>query len=142
MKLIIKRSDTSLPMPEYKNKGAVGIDLCARVNVKIKTGKTELVPLNVIVKPPKGYWVLLAARSSLFKWGLLPVNGIGIIDPDYSGEEDELKLSVLNFTKKTVLVKKGERVAQMTLMKINKARVSEVKKMKKKSRGGFGTTGK
>ena len=68
-------------------------------------------------------------------------NSVGIIDQDYCGEKDEIKALVLNFTKKTVVVKKGERIAQGILVKIARPEIKEVEKMEKKSRGGFGSTG-
>lgn len=140
--LNIKRIDQSLPLPSYQTKGSVGFDLYARETVKISPFKPTLIPLNTIVKIPKGYMLLLACRSSLpLKKGLMVANGVGIIDQDYCGEEDELKLQVINFTNKPVVVGKGERIAQGILVKIARPKIKEVKKMKKKSRGGFGSTG-
>ena len=68
-------------------------------------------------------------------------NSVGIIDQDYCGEKDEIKALVLNFNKKPVIVKKGERIAQGILVKIARPRIEEVEKMSGKSRGGFGSTG-
>ncbi|HWA64537.1 MAG TPA: dUTP diphosphatase [Candidatus Paceibacterota bacterium] len=137
----IKRFDPSLPLPEYKTAGAAGFDLAARETVTLKPGVTALIPLNVAIAVPKGYFVLLAARSSLHKLGLLPVNGVGIIDTDYAGDEDEYKFLAHNFTRKTVTVEKGTRVAQGILLKFSRATWRETSKMKAKTRGGFGSTG-
>ncbi len=140
--LKLKRIDKSLPLPAYQTKGSVGFDLYARETVKIKPFEPTLIPLNTIVKIPKGYMLLLASRSSLpIKKGLMVANGVGIIDQDYCGENDELKLLVINFTKKEVIVKKGERIAQGIIVKIEKPEFEEVEKMGEKSRGGFGSTG-
>lgn len=69
-------------------------------------------------------------------------NGIGVIDQDYHGDKDELGLQVIHFTKKKIVVKKGERVAQGILVKIAKVtQFRKVKSMKVRSRGGFGSTG-
>ncbi len=142
MKLKIKRIDKSLELPEYKTKGAVGFDLTARVETVVKPFEVTLIPLNIVVKVPKGYSLLLFSRSSTpGKKGLMVANGVGVIDWDYSGEEDEVKLAVLNFTKKQVKVEKGERIAQALIVKVLVPKFSEVKKMDSKSRGGFGSTG-
>ncbi len=68
-------------------------------------------------------------------------NGIGVIDQDYHGDEDEVGLQVLNFSKEPVVVKRGERIAQAILVKIAKASKFIAKKsLAKKSRGGWGST--
>lgn len=142
MKVKIKRIDKSLEIPEYKTKGAVGFDLLAREETLIKPFEVKLIPLNLVVKVPKGYGLFLFSRSSTpSKKGLIVANSVGVIDQDYSGEEDELKLSVLNVTKKNVTVEKGERICQGIFLKLSIAKFTESKKMSKKSRGGFGTTG-
>ena len=85
---------------------------------------------------------MLASRSSLpLKKNLIVANGIGVIDQDYHGERDEVSLQVLNFSKKDVVVDRGERIAQAILVKIEIAGIKQVKKARKKSRGGFGSTG-
>lgn len=142
MKLNIKRIDKSLELPEYKTKGAVGFDLTAREKTVAKPFEVTLVPLNIVVKIPKGYALFIYSRSSTpIKKGLIVANSVGIIDQDYNGEDDELKVEVLNFTKKNVVVEKGERIAQAIISKVSIPNIVEVKKMGSKSRGGFGTTG-
>jgi dUTP pyrophosphatase len=142
MKIKIKRIDKSLPLPEYKTRGAVGFDLLAREETIIKPFEVALVPLNVVVKVPNGYGLFLFSRSSVpGKKGIIVANGVGVIDQDYSGEEDELKLAALNITKKKVIVEKSERICQGIFLKLTVGKFSEVKKMASKSRGGFGTTG-
>lgn len=143
MKLKIKRIDNSLPLPEYQTRGAVAFDLYAREKTVVPPFTPTLIPTNLIVKTPPGHFLMLASRSSTpIKKGLMVANGIGVIDIDYSGENDEIKIQVLNFTKKKVVVEKGERIAQALLVKISKAeKFVEVTKMSNKSRGGFGTTG-
>lgn len=141
MKINLKRIDKGLEVPQYKTKGAVGFDLTAREKVVVKPFLVTLIPLNIIVKVPKGYGLFLFSRSSTpAKKGLMVANGVGVIDQDYHGEEDELKLAVLNFTKKSVVVEKGERICQAVIAKVLVPKFLEVKKMSAKSRGGFGTT--
>lgn len=143
MRLIIKRIDKSLSLPSYQTKDSVGFDLVSRLTLTIPSFIPTLVPLNVVIKIPKGYMMLLAARSSLaLKKNLILANGVGVIDPDYCGEKDEIKASVINFSKKPVIIKKGERIVQGILIKIEKFKsLKEIKKMSEKNRGGFGSTG-
>lgn len=142
MNIKIKRIDRGLEIPEYKTKGAVGFDLTAREETVIKPFEINLIPLNIIVKVPKGYGLFLFSRSSVpLKKGLIVANSVGVIDQDYCGEEDELKLSVLNVTHKKVVVEKGERICQGIFLKLAVGKFTEVNKMSKASRGGFGTTG-
>ncbi|MBX4189959.1 dUTP diphosphatase [Candidatus Parcubacteria bacterium] len=140
-KIDIKRFDKSLPLPEYKTKGAAGFDLAAREDVTIKPGQIVAISLNVAIAIPKGYFMVQAARSSTHKLGLMAANGIGIIDSDYAGDEDEYKFLAYNFTKKTIKIEKGTRIAQGILLKCEQAAWKEVTKMKAKTRGGIGSTG-
>lgn len=142
MNVKVKRIDKSLEVPEYKTKGAVGFDLTARVETVLNPFEVTLIPLNLVVKVPKGYGLFLFSRSSVpSKKGIMVANGVGVIDQDYSGEEDELKLSAINITKKKVVVEKGERICQGIFLKLSTVKFKEAKKMSNKSRGGFGTTG-
>ena len=141
-KIRIKRFDKGLPLPEYKTAGAVGFDLTARETTVIKPGMVGYIPLNVAVETPKDHILLIAARGSTHKQGLMPAHGIGIGDPDFRGDSDEYKFPAFNFTKKPVTVEKGIRIAQGIFVKFTKASWQEVSKMSSKTRGGFGSTGK
>jgi dUTP pyrophosphatase len=140
-KVKIKRFDKSVPLPEFKTKGAAAFDLCSRIIVKIPPKEFKYIPLNVAVETPPGHFLLLAARSSTHKKGLLMANGIGIGDPDFSGDNDEYNAVYYNFTDKPVLVEKGERIAQGLIIKRESIQWQEVDKMSNKTRGGFGSTG-
>lgn len=142
MKIKIKRFDKTLPLPEYKTKGAAGFDVSARETVRLKPGEVGLIPLNLAIATPKGHFMLLCARSSTYKLGLTMINGIGIIDSDFCGDGDEFRFAAQNFTKKTITIEKGTRIAQGIFVKFTKANWQEVSKMKAKTRGGFGSTGK
>lgn len=142
MQIQIKRVDPSLPLPRYESAGAVAFDLLARVDLTVDAGSIELVPVNVIVQTPPGYMLILASRSSLpLKKGLVVPNGIGIIDQDYCGEDDELKVQILNIKQTPITISRGERVAQGIFVKIEKAEWNETSELSKLSRGGFGSTG-
>ena len=142
MRVKIKRIDKSLPLPVYETQGAVGFDLFARYEVVIHPKAIELIPANVVVQVPKGYALILASRSSTpKKHGLTKPHGIGVIDQDYCGDEDELKIQVMNFTEKPVTIARGTRIAQGIFVKVAKPSFKEVDQISKKSRGGFGSTG-
>ncbi len=140
-KVKIKRFDKEISLPEFKTEGAAAFDLHARITVEIQSRSLGYVPLNVAIEVPKGYFLLLAARSSTHKKGLWMANGIGIMDPDFSGDEDEYKAIYYNFTDNPVVIEKGERIAQGLVIKREDIMWQEVDKMENETRGGFGTTG-
>lgn len=142
MNIKIKRFDKKIPLPESKTDGAAAFDLHARMNVEIPPRSIGYVPLNVAIEVPEGHFLLLVARSSTHKKGLMMANGIGIIDPDFSGDEDECKAVYYNFTDQPIIIEKGERIAQGLIVKREAISWQEVDKMQNKTRGGFGTTGK
>ena len=140
-KVKIKRIDKSLPLPAYETDGSVGFDIIARENTTIPPKEISLVPGNIIVAVPRGYMLVVASRSSTpKKKGLTPPHGLGIIDHDYCGEQDEIKIQVYNFTENSVTVQKGEKIAQGVFIKIDKLSWDEVDTMNTASRGGFGST--
>lgn len=141
MKIPIKRFDKNLPLPEYKTSGAAGFDLSAREAQVIPARSIAHVPLNVAIAPPEGYFVLLTARSSLHKKGLMLANGVGVIDGDYSGNEDEYIAVLYNYTDNEAHVNIGDRLVQGVLVPYVQAEWGEVDDMGNTSRGGFGTTG-
>ena len=141
MKIRIKRIDTSLPLPAYKTKGAAGFDLYARETITIKPHEVRLIPLNIALEIPKNCWVLLAARSSTHKSGIIAANGIGIGDSDFCGDNDEYHFAALNFTDKNVTIERGTRIAQMIIMQYQQVEFEEVTTLNREDRGGFGSTG-
>ncbi len=142
MKVKIKRIDESLPLPVYETAGSVGFDILARTDTVVAPKEIGMIPANLIVEVPTGYMLVVASRSSTpGKKGLLPPHGFGIIDHDYCGPEDEIKVLVYNFMEKPVEIKRGEKIAQGVFVKIDKFEWEEVEKIDKESRGGFGSTG-
>ena len=141
MKAKIKRIDKSLPLPTYQTAGSVGFDIYSREDMEIQPHEIALIPGNIIVETPQGYMLLVALRSSTpRKKGLIKPHGIGVIDNDYCGEGDEVKVQVYNNTDNVVKVDKGERVAQGIFVKVDKFEWEETNTMGK-TRGGFGSTG-
>lgn len=142
MKVKIKRVDKTLPLPVYETNGSVGFDIIAREDTKIVPKEISLIPSNLIVEVPEKYMLVVASRSSTpTKKGLIPPHGFGIIDHDYCGPEDEIKVLVYNFKDEIVEIKRGEKIAQGVFVRIDKFEWEEVLEIFKKSRGGFGSTG-
>lgn len=141
MHILIQRIDKTLPLPTYATEGSVGFDLLARETVVIEPGRIELVPGNVIVEVPKGYMLAVASRSSTpKKKGLTPPHGFGVIDRDYCGPEDEVKIQVYNFSEAPVTVERGEKIAQGVFVRVDQFEWQEVESIRDESRGGFGST--
>ena len=141
MEVQIRRIDTELPLPEYKTDGAVAMDLYVREGAVVPPFSTVTFPLNVAIKPPKGHFVLMAARSSLQKRGLMMANGVGIFDEDYTGDDDEYRAAIYNRTNEPVTIERGERLTQILVLPYEKITLTEVQSLGNPNRGGFGTTG-
>ena len=141
MNIRIRRIDKTIPLPEYKTSGAAAFDLSARITTTIDPHSVGYVPLNVCIEPPLGYYVALVARSSLHKRGLFSATGFSVGDPDFSGNEDEYKAALYNFTDADIVIERGERIMQVVISPYLHVDIEEVDDMGKKSRGGFGTTG-
>jgi dUTP pyrophosphatase len=141
MKIRLKQFDKELPKPEYKSAKAAAMDLYARETTTIQPGEVQLVPLNVALQVPKNYWVLLSARSSLFKKGVLLANGIGVGDEDFCGDNDEYRAPLLNFTQQPVVIERGERIVQMIVLPRENMELEIVEKLTAPDRGGIGSTG-
>jgi len=142
LNVTFKRFDTSLPVPEYKTKGAAAFDLYAREETVIKASSIGYIPLNIALQLPEDHWALVSARSSLHKRGLMLANGIGVGDYDYRGPNDEYKAAVFNFTGEDVVIERAERVVQMIILKRPVVELSENDSFEDADRGGFGTTGR
>lgn len=142
MKVTIKRIDKGLPLPAYQSAGAAGFDLLCREQRTVAPGEVALLPANVVVATPPGYMLLVAARSSTpRRKGLSVPHGIGVIDQDYRGPDDEIHVQVYNFTNAPVVVERGERIAQAIFVRVDQAVWDEVDAVEAPTRGGFGSTG-
>jgi dUTP pyrophosphatase len=96
----------------------------------------------LVIAVPDGYFLGIFARSSTpLKRGLMVANGVGIIDSDYCGPDDEIKIQVLNITDAPVKVARGDRLAQGIVLKSPRVEWEEVDEMRVPTRGGFGSTG-
>jgi len=143
MEISIKRIEKNLPLPEYQTPGSVAFDIYSRKDMTIEPKSLGFIPTNLIIKTPPGYALIIVPRSSTPKRkGLSIPHGIGIIDQDYCGEQDELLLQVYNFNNQEVKIERGERMSQAIFVPIAKAVWQEVDQMSENSRGGYGSTGK
>jgi dUTP pyrophosphatase len=142
MRLKIKRLDPTIALPSYGTDEAAGFDLAAAADVTIGPGQIALVRTGLVIEVPTGHFLAIFARSSTpLKRGLAVANGVGVIDPDYSGPNDEVMIQVLNFTKADVLVRRGDRLAQAVVLPAPRVSWNEVEEIRQVTRGGFGATG-
>ena len=139
----IRRLGAGVPLPSYETPGAAGFDFAASADIEIAAGTIALVPTGLVIQVPAGHFLGIFARSSTpLKRGLMVANGVGVIDPDYCGATDEVKVQVLNFTQAAVQVRKGDRIAQGLLIPVARADWRECDgELREGTRGGFGATG-
>jgi dUTP pyrophosphatase len=133
-------------MPTYGTPNSIGFDFSASEMTIIAARTRKLVPTGLLITPPEGYWLQIAARSSLIKRGLILANGIGIVDPDYCGINDQIMISLYNVSEEGVIIHQGERIAQgffqLIPPQVTWSEISlEQRDAEAKSRGGFGSTG-
>ena len=96
----------------------------------------------MVIEVPTGHFLAIFARSSTpLKRGLLVANGVGVIDPDYSGPTDEVMIQVLNITDSPVRIARGDRLAQGIVLPAPRVTWQEVEEIRANTRGGFGSTG-
>ncbi len=142
MKIPVHRIDQALPLPEHQTQGSCAFDFIARETTIIEPHAVGFVPGNLIIEVPESHALLILPRSSLFrKKSLLIPNAPGLIDCDYCGPEDEIKIQVLNFGNEKVTVERGERIAQGLFVRSDQAEWKEIEHPQGNSRGGFGSTG-
>jgi dUTP pyrophosphatase len=142
MRLKIKRLDPAVSLPEPATGGAAGFDLAAAADVDIPARGIRLVGTGLVIAVPEGHFLGIFARSSTpLKRGLMVANGVGIIDSDYCGPADEIKIQVLNITDAPVKVARGDRLAQGIVLPCPRVTWEEVSELTNRTRGGFGSTG-
>ena len=139
--------------PQRQSEEAIGFDLHTIEDFSLFPGQRIVVGTGLVMQPPQGYHMEILIRSSMaFKHNIMLINGVGLIDRDYAGPEDELKLMFYrapefsrgNLLKgpKAASFKKGDRVAQVVFRKSEVLDLAEVREAPGKTRGGLGSTGK
>jgi dUTP pyrophosphatase len=126
--------------PTYATPGSVGFDLSTAEPADIAPGAIALVGTGLVVATPPGWCLLVSLRSSTpRKFGVLQPHAVGVIDQDYRGPEDELRLQLLNFTSAPIHIPAASRIAQGVFVRTERAVWSE-HEHEHRSRGGFGST--
>jgi dUTP pyrophosphatase len=145
--------DAVIPAPQTGE--AVGFDLSTIEDFIMSPGDRRVVGTGLVVQPPPGYHTEIFLRSGMaFKYNIMLINGVGLIDRDYAGPTDELKVMLyyaplmfddfgkLVFTfKRAHKFKKGDRIAQLVFRKTEKFTLVETEQAPALDRGGLGSTG-
>jgi dUTP pyrophosphatase len=143
MKVLIKRLDPDLPLPSYAKPGDAGADIYSRIDVELNPGERKLIPTGIAIALPPGIAAFVHPRSGrAIKEGLGMVNAPGTVDAAYRGE---LQVILINHdSQNSISIKRGERIAQLVIQKVEHAEFIELEELPGSSRGasGFGSTGK
>lgn len=143
IELRIRMLDESLPVPRYQHPGDAGLDLPSRIDCVLEPGERAMVPTGVAVAIPEGYCGFVMIRSGLAaRHGIACVNSPGLIDSGYRGE---LTVIMLNTdTREPFQIKRGDRIAQLVIQRVEEAVAVKVAELDQSSRGagGFGSTGR
>ena len=138
----IHRLRADVALPQYATAGSAAFDLAAAEDMTIAAGEVTLVPTGLVIEVPAGMFLGVFARSSTpLKRGLMVANGVGVVDSDYCGPADEIKVPVINVAGKPVRIAKDDRIAQGILLPAPRVRWEEVGEVQAASRGGFGSSG-
>ena len=143
VEVLITRLDPDLPLPRYAKGGDAGADIVSRIDIRLAPGERALVPTGIAIALPDGYVALVHPRSGLaIKHGVTMVNAPGTVDAGYRGE---LQIILINHDKsESVSFKRGDRIAQLVIQKVERAEFVEVRDLPGSGRGsgGFGSTGR
>ena len=143
VEVLITRLDPELPLPRYAKGGDAGADIVSRIDITLAPGERALVPTGIAIALPDGYVALVHPRSGLaIKHGVTMVNAPGTVDAGYRGE---LQVILINHDKsESVSFKRGDRIAQLVIQKVERAEFVEVRELPGSGRGsgGFRSTGR
>jgi dUTP pyrophosphatase len=142
LKVLVTRIDKSMPTPSYAKGGDAGADLSTSIDFTIAPGERKLIPTGISIALPDGYAAFVHPRSGLaIKYGVSMVNTPGTIDAGYRGE---LQVILINHDlTQSASFKKGDRIAQLVIQKVERAEFVEVTQLpgSQRASGGFGSTG-
>ena len=131
-------------LPEYKTEGSSGMDLYAAIDkpITLKPLERTLIPTGIKIEIPIEYEAQIRARSGLsVKHGITLINAVGTVDADYRGE---VCVGVVNISNDEYTINPEDRIAQMVIAKVEKAKIEVTTELADSDRGegGFGSTGK
>ncbi len=142
LEVSIRRLDPELPLPTRQHASDAGYDLVARNDAVIAPGERALVPTGIAIALPPGFAAFAQPRSGLaIRHGISIVNTPGLID---SGYRDEIRVILVNLDPREKFdVKRGDRIAQLVVQRVEDIRWREVAELGDSDRGlgGFGSTG-
>lgn len=141
--VLLQRLDPGVPVPAYAHPGDAGVDLVTTVDAEVPAGERVLLPTGIAIALPEGYAAFVHPRSGLaVKYGVSLVNAPGTVDAGYRGE---IKVSLVNLDpREPVVLRRGDRIAQLVVQKIEHAVFHEVERLPGSDRGegGFGSSGR
>lgn len=142
VEVLIKRLDPGLPLPERAHPGDAGSDLYITADIVLEPGERAVVGTGVCIALPDGYAGFVHPRSGLAaRCGVTIVNAPGTVDAGYRGE---IKVILLNTdTEQPVQFRRGDRIAQLVIQKVERPIFREVVSLPGSHRGdgGHGSTG-
>jgi dUTP pyrophosphatase len=142
VEVLVRRLDPDLPLPAYAHPGDAGADLVTTQDVVLEPGQRAMVPTGVAIALPAGYAAFVHPRSGLaHTFGVGVVNAPGTVDAGYRGE---IKVLLVNHDRTdTVRLRRGDRIAQLVVQRVERARFHEVELLPGSARGegGHGSTG-
>ena len=144
VKVLVKKLDSAVKLPEYKTEGSSGMDLIAflKESIKIKPRTSALIPTGLSVAFSEDYEIQIRPRSGLAaKNNISVLNTPGTVDSDYRGE---IKVIIYNHSDNDFIINNGDRIAQMILAPVIKMELEEAQNLPStiRGQGGFGSTGK
>ena len=144
MRILDQRLGTEFPLPEYATIGSAGLDLraCVEAPLSIKPGVTELIPtgMAIYLADPSLAATILPRSGLGHKHGIVLGNLVGLIDSDYQGP---LMVSCWNRSDVEYVIQPGERIAQLVIVPVVRAKFQRVETFEQSERGegGFGSSG-
>jgi dUTP pyrophosphatase len=141
--VLVQRLDTDLPLPRYVHPGDAGVDLLSTIDATVEPGARALLPTGLAIALPAGFAAFVHPRSGLaIRHGLTVANAPGTVDAGYRGE---IKVAVVNLDRDAAVdVRRGDRIAQLVVQRVEQVRFHEVEVLPGSARGdgGFGSTGR
>jgi dUTP pyrophosphatase len=145
LKILDDRLGTQFALPDYATGGSAGMDLRAmlKASLELQPGQAELIPTGMAmhIEDPQLAAMILPRSGLGHKHGIVLGNLVGLIDSDYQGQ---LFVSCWNRGQEAFCIEVGERIAQLILVPVVKARFEVVEDFSSTERGGggFGHSGR